>query len=316
MSIDASSLNDPSFDPASLDAPLVTAPIVATPRPEISVIVPHYNDLEGLEACLQSLGRQTIDRERFEIIVADNATPGGLGDMPVRSPKVRFLTVVERGAACARNTAMQAARGEVFAFIDADCIAAPDWLEAGLAGLAACDLVGGGVDVTVATPGAPSAVECFEKVFAFRQKIYVERKGFSVTANLIVGAETARAVGPFVNGVAEDLEWCRRARALGFHLTFNDRARVAHPARREWSDLVQKWDRLVRERWNGFGAHGAWGRLKWACLAGATALSAAPHMAAVATSDRLQSLRERAMAASTLTRIRLWRARRMLALLR
>ena len=41
-------------------------------RPTVSVIVPHYNDLERLNICLDALGGQTFPVDRFEIIVADN----------------------------------------------------------------------------------------------------------------------------------------------------------------------------------------------------------------------------------------------------
>jgi glycosyltransferase involved in cell wall biosynthesis len=43
--------------------------------PKLSVVIPHYQDLGGLELCLASLERQTYSRSQFEIIVADNASP-------------------------------------------------------------------------------------------------------------------------------------------------------------------------------------------------------------------------------------------------
>ena len=45
--------------------------------PFVSVIVPHFNDLGGLVLCLADLERQTWPRDRFEIVVADNASPQG-----------------------------------------------------------------------------------------------------------------------------------------------------------------------------------------------------------------------------------------------
>ena len=44
----------------------------------VSVIVPHYNDLEGLEICLAALARQSFPAEQIEIVVADNASPQGI----------------------------------------------------------------------------------------------------------------------------------------------------------------------------------------------------------------------------------------------
>ncbi len=284
-------------------------------RPFVSVLVPHYDVRESLLRCLASLAAQTYPASRFEIIVADNATPGGVGDVARGLANVAVLTVEDRGAAPARNAAMAAARGEVFAFIDADCAAAPGWIEAGVRGLRHADYSGGRIEVTCVNARAPSPVEAFERVFAFRQKMYVERKHFSATANLFVTRSAAEAIGPFRKGVGEDFDWGRRAHALGLRLAFNDNPVVEHPARRDWRELVRKWDRLTVERWNGLAGAGMGRALKWSALAAATAASPAAHLWPVLASRRLQRPSDRMAAAGVLARIRLWRARRMLALL-
>jgi GT2 family glycosyltransferase len=286
------------------------------PPLRVSIIVPHYDQRDLLETCLASLERQTIARDCYEIIVADNRTPGGLGDLVQKFPDVIFTEAAERGAAPARNAAMGLARGDCFAFIDADCVAAPDWLATGLAALAGAELVGGHINVTVRNENKLSPVEAFERVFAFRQQAYIEKKRFSVTANLFVRAEAARAIGAFVNGVSEDVDWCRRGGALGFRLAFNDKSIVSHPARRDWDELVRKWDRLIAERWNGFGGRGPFRQWAWAGLAVATALSVAPHTIKVLASAELSAMRDKVAATGVLARIRWRRAGRMLSMLR
>ena len=246
-------------------------------RPLVTVVVPHYNQPQALADCLDSLARQSFPAAHYEVIVADNGSDdqAALAVALELLPGARLVREEKRGAANARNAAIEVARGEAFAFIDADCVAHPDWLAEGLAALARTDLVGGEVVLT-------AAVE---------------------------------AVGPFRHGVSEDLDWCRRAVALGFRLAFNARSIISHPARRTWDDLVLKWDRLTAERWNGFEGRSPGRRLEWAALAVATALSAAPHLLTVLTSRRLRRLQDRAGAAAVLARIRWWRARRMIALL-
>lgn len=251
----------------------------------------------------------------MEIIVADNGSSCDLAKLRGEYPSVKFVFASARGAAHARNAGMDAARGNIFAFIDADCVADPHWLENGVRALCECELSGGEVILTVANDKAPSAVESFERVFAFRQRIYINRKHFSVTANLLATRAAALAIGPFKNGVAEDVDWCRRAGALGFRLAFNDTSIISHPARQSWDELTIKWDRLISERWNGYGGRSWIRRVGWMGLAVATALSALPHMAWVLSSKRIEGMRDRAAAAGVLTRIRFWRARRMLAML-
>lgn len=281
----------------------------------VSVVIPHFNQTALLDKCLQSLESQEFPRDRYEIIVADNQTPGGIDAIKEKYPRVSYVVAEERGAAPARNAALGIARGSAIAFIDADCAADPDWLRVGLVGLRDADLSGGKIVVTCENDREPSPVEAFERVFAFRQKAYIEKKRFSATANLFVRRQAAEAIGPFTNGLSEDVDWCRRAGALGFRLAFNPKSIVSHPARRDWSELICKWERITRERWAGFHRAGAFGAVRWALLAAATALSTAPHLLQVMTSAELNSARDRLAAASVLARIRWWRARRMAALL-
>jgi glycosyltransferase involved in cell wall biosynthesis len=287
-------------------------------RKAVSVIVPHLDQPLALRLCLQSLARQSYPQDRFEVIIADNGSSDleALRGALASFPEADLVVEPNRGAAHARNAALRRARGDIIAFIDADCVADQGWIEAGVEALRDADLCGGEVRVTSANNRRPSPVEAFEKVFAFRQRLYVARKKFSVTANLFARRAVVDAVGRFAHGVSEDVDWCRRAVALGFRLSFNARSIIDHPARRDWSELVRKWDRLVRERWNGFEGRSPVGRLKWAALAIATGLSAAPHVLTALTSDRLDRVSDRIAASGVLVRIRWWRARRMIAVMR
>lgn len=295
----------------------MSRPNAAPGELKVSVVVPHFNQPQALALCLASLARQSLAPDAFEVIVADNASDdqAALRSALAAFPAARLVREDKRGAAHARNAAIAQARGRIFAFIDADCIADQKWLEEGVAGLDYADLAGGEVIVTALEKDHPSPVEAFERVFAFRQRDYVARKGFSVTANLFATREVVETTGSFTHGVHEDVDFCRRAVSLGFRLAFNARSMISHPARRDWSELVRKWDRLTSERWEGFGGRSPVGRCKWAALAIATALSAAPHLWKVLTSPRLARLAHRIAAAGVLVRIRLRRARLMLAVM-
>lgn len=284
--------------------------------PEVSVIIPHYQEVNALAACLASLAAQSLPAHMFEVIVIDNARPSDLAPLKEAYPQFNFLFEAQKGAAHARNKGLAAACGKAVAFLDADCIAHRDWLRTGLGALQYSDLVGGDIIVTAQSGATMTAVEAFECVFAFHQRNYINRKHFSVTANLFATREAADAIGPFVHGVSEDVDWCLRARALGFRLSFNDTSIISHPARRTWTDLTDKWGRLITERWNGFGGCRWTGQLRWAGLAVATALSAAPHLGAVLFSRRITGAENKIAAAAVLVKIRFWRAQRMFAQLR
>jgi len=66
-------------------------------------------------------------RERHEIIVVDNGCTDGTAQI-VESFPVRHVRERRRGVSHARNRGVAESRGEVLAFIDADCVVSTRWL--------------------------------------------------------------------------------------------------------------------------------------------------------------------------------------------
>jgi glycosyltransferase involved in cell wall biosynthesis len=93
----------------------------------ITVIVCAYNEATFLSACLYSLLSQT--RPPNEIIVIDNASADATSEIARGVPGVTVIREERKGLVVARETARQAARGEVLAYVDADCRAPLRWLE-------------------------------------------------------------------------------------------------------------------------------------------------------------------------------------------
>ncbi len=278
----------------------------------VSIVIPHYNQVDLLNLCLESLSEQTFPTEHYEIIVIDNATPGGIDDLYEKWPGVLFLTEHKRGAAAARNKGLEVAHGNIIAFIDSDCVATPQWLSHSVSTLESCkaDMVGGRMNITCADMKQINAIERFEMIFAFRQKKYIAEKGFSVTANLTVTRKVADQVGAFRDCVAEDKDWCHRALALGFRLVFDGKAIVSHPARSSWAELTQKWDRLVSQDFALFRTNGnaMW---RWHMRALVTGVSAFGHVPFVLMHNQGGGIGDRLAVIGHLIRLRLWRMWRM-----
>jgi glycosyltransferase involved in cell wall biosynthesis len=97
--------------------------------PTCSVIIPAYYAAATIEGCLRALGQQ-IGAPPHEIIVV-NSSHDETPDLVRRSfPAVRLIHLAQRtDPALARNIGAEQARGQYLMFIDADCIAAPDWLQ-------------------------------------------------------------------------------------------------------------------------------------------------------------------------------------------
>ncbi len=159
----------------------------------VSVIVPHFNDYDNLDACLGLLQAQSFPGDRTEIIVADNGSSRGLDAVRrIVGSRGRVIEVAERGAGPARNVGVRASRGEAIALIDSDCRPDQRWLEEGLAELRLADFIGGRIDVLVDDPRRMTAAEAFESVFAFQNERCVKKLNFTVTASMFVWRSVVR----------------------------------------------------------------------------------------------------------------------------
>src|SRR5262245_53435868 len=104
--------------------------------PQVSVVVPHYNDVSTLGAALDSALHQSVGD--IEVILVDDCSSEDTSLVVGRfdDPRLRVIRHdFNRGPAAARNTGIAAARGEFIAFLDADDIWYPSKLEHQLAAL-------------------------------------------------------------------------------------------------------------------------------------------------------------------------------------
>ena len=94
----------------------------------VSIIVVTLNEERNIRDCLESLARLDYPRERYDVLVVDastDATPqiaaacGGV--TVIRSPK---------GFSRQKNAGLRAARFDLLAYTDADCLVPPGWLRA------------------------------------------------------------------------------------------------------------------------------------------------------------------------------------------
>ena len=277
---------------------------------EAAVIIPHYNDVARLGRCLAALVPQRW--AGVEVVVVDNASTDSLDPIRRACPQARIVIEPQKGAAHARNRGVVETTAPLLFFLDCDCVPAPDWLAVAMQAVTRADLVGGRVDVFDETPPPRTGAQAFEAVCAFDNRGYVTRKGFSVSANLLMRREVFRAVGPFVHGLSEDLDWCRRATAKGYRLAYADDLVVGHPSRGDWAALRRKWRRVNDETF-ALLPPGVGSRLRWGARAALMPFSILAHAPRVLTSPALRGAGERGPALATLARLRLVRAGWMLA---
>jgi glycosyltransferase involved in cell wall biosynthesis len=96
-------------------------------KPQLSIIVASYDSGNLIKSCLESLKSQNTDQP-LEIIVVDSSMDGVANLIKETFPNVRLYQFFERKfCGDARNFGLSVARGEIIAFIDADCSADQNW---------------------------------------------------------------------------------------------------------------------------------------------------------------------------------------------
>lgn len=282
----------------------------------ISVIIPHFNQEEHLQVCLSVLHAQRGVTVSVEIIVVDNASRRMPEAICAAWPEVMLLSEKTPGPGPARNTGAASAKGNVLAFIDADCYAHPDWLHNIEQAFARPEtqIIGGDVQVGYADPNHPTFLEPYEAIYSFRNKEHIA-EGFSGTGNLATRPAILRHVGPFAGiGIAEDRDWGFRSKALGYRTDYIAPMIVYHPARKTFSELTQKWDRHIAHDYEE-KVPGVLGFAKW--IGRMIAVSGSPlfELPTIITSPRVEGLGQRGMAFACLCAVRLYRGYAMARIL-
>ena len=212
---------------------------MSPPRPEVSVVVPVRDGAAELPGLLASLDAQTLARDRFEVVVVDNASTDSTSGLA----RAGGATVVQEpvpNRSRARNRGVAEARADLIAFIDVDCMAEPGWLEAMLRCAGSAPLIAGPVRITTSEPA--NAVERFEALWRFSQEAWVAQ-GWAATANLVVEREAFETVGGLdtdYHHIGEDVDFCLRAGRAGFRLGYCPDAVVTHPAEARLAPLARR----------------------------------------------------------------------------
>jgi glycosyltransferase involved in cell wall biosynthesis len=102
-------------------------------HPEIAAVVATRNRENRLRLAIQSLLAQTLPRDRYEIIIVDNASDDGTSalvrGLQAEAVNLHYVYEARTGLSCARNAGWRRAKAPLVAFLDDDAVAAPDWLE-------------------------------------------------------------------------------------------------------------------------------------------------------------------------------------------
>jgi GT2 family glycosyltransferase len=192
--------------------------------PDISVVIASHRRETRLAFALDALHAQTLDRNRFEVLVVRPVGHDGKARSGPDGLDVRFLESARVSAALQRDEGWRAARAPLIAFTDDDCRPTPEWLEALLAASAAPDIIVQGRT----EPDPDESHLLFTTTLSQR---IVGPSGWYETCNIAYPRELLERIGGFdaeftVGG--EDTDLGIRATDVGASLVFAENALVLH----------------------------------------------------------------------------------------
>ncbi len=216
---------------------------VGLPRyPKVSVIVCSYNGGKTLGDCLRALDQ--VEYPDFEVVLVDDGSKDDTQQIVARwlqertrnpkptQPSFQSIVQPNMGLSYARNAGAKAAKGEIFAYTDSDCMPDPDWLYYLIGTLLSGNFAGvGGPNISppavdwiqaavAAAPGGPSHVLLTDVVaehipgcnMAFHRWAFESVGGFDI--------EYRKA--------GDDVDFCWRLQTSGGVIAFSPSAIVWH----------------------------------------------------------------------------------------
>jgi GT2 family glycosyltransferase len=240
--------------------------------PRISVVVCSYNGARTIRDCFEGLLQ--LEYPNFEVIVVNDGSTDTTAAI-TQEYGFRLISTENRGLSNARNTGLQAAKGEIVAYIDDDAYPDPHWLTYLAATFLSTTHVGVG-GPNLAPPGDGAIAECVANAPGGPVHVLLTdcEAEHIPGCNMAFRTSALRAIGGFdaqFRTAGDDVDVCWRLQQRGWTLGFSPAAMVWHHRRNSlrayWKQQIGygRAEALLEKKWpekyNGVG-HLAWhGRL-------------------------------------------------------
>lgn len=215
-------------------------------KPYVSVIIPSFNSEDMISQCLEKILDQSYPKERYEVIVVDNASTDNSPAI-IKTFPVKYLYEPQKGPSAARNAGISQAKGEYLLFIDSDCLAEKDLIENHILAHIrwkekdpAVKVVGGGIRGINKNYWAMCDNFCswYQNHPGLAPRL---EDGHLPTANLSVDRGIFKEAGFFDETLlyGEDLMFCRKVIQRGYKIFFEPKAVIAHINRTSFRNFMK-----------------------------------------------------------------------------
>ena len=202
--------------------------------PAMTVAVCTYNGSATLHECLE--GVADLRYPNYEVIVVSDGSTDDSAQIARSFPDVRVIETGQNGLSSARNTAMEAATGEIVAYIDDDAIPDPDWLSHLAAAFASGPYVAAG-GPNVPPPGSCRVAQCVANAPGGPTHVLIgDRDAEHIPGcNMAIRKDALQPLGGFddqFRAAGDDVDACWRLLDAGGQIAFAPGAVVCHHRRR------------------------------------------------------------------------------------
>lgn len=200
--------------------------------PRISVVVCSYNGSRTIRDCCEGLLR--LEYPSFEVIVVDDGSLDATAAI-ASEYDFRVIRTENRGLSSARNTGLEAATGEIVAYLDDDARPDPHWLHYLAATFLSTKHVGvGGPNIT--PPGDGPIAHCVANSPGNPTHILLsdQEAEHIPGCNMAIRKAALQAIGGFdpqFRIAGDDVDVCWRLQECGWTLGFSPAAMVWHHRR-------------------------------------------------------------------------------------
>lgn len=221
-------------------------------NPTVSVIIPVYNDPEGLRTTLDSVCEQTAGCEKYEVVVVDNNstdnTPSVAQEFTEKHSNTKLIFEKDiQSSYAARNRGIEYSTGELIAFVDADMHVDKTYVEDVINFTKSSDISYIGCNVGVYLP-KNTIFARYRHWNGFDIQHLVNSRNFSPTCCLIVRRDVFETAGLFEQRMISsgDVEFGKRVHEYGYNQTYTDQIRLYHPARTSLRSILKREFRIGR----------------------------------------------------------------------
>ena len=224
--------------------------------PRISVIVCTYNGSRTIRDCLDALLR--LEYPTFEVIVVNDGSTDATAEIVADYP-VHLISTDNRGLGSARNTGLEAATGEIVAYVDDDAYPDPHWLTyvAGIFINTTHAAVGG---PNIPPPGDGPIADCVANAPGGPVHVLLsdQEAEHIPGCNMAFRKAVLQAIGGFdpqFRIAGDDVDVCWRLQKQGWTVGFNAAAVVWHHRRNSvwayWKQQLNygKAEALLERKW-------------------------------------------------------------------